>query len=231
MKTGLRSHTPTCFSVCPCDLFMVIAKAILTGNWRLCHSKGNSFGLGMNVILGMSTERPVSTILHCRSLLSIHLSNINRVPLQRPWRGLILRNSMRGTPCFRQRRCCGNPLGLSLLRYSVLNLKISSGFSRVSALASFIPSSGKKSYITSLMVSTSLLVGANIVLPCSQPGDDMFFFKLGKTSLQNFFIDRSSFLVSSFEFGLILMTIFSGILTPTVMPLPILNVTLNLGQS
>ena len=58
----------------PFDLLMEIANEILTWNCLLCHSKGYSFNLGIKVILGMRTTRPVSTIPHWRSLLSRHLS-------------------------------------------------------------------------------------------------------------------------------------------------------------
>ena len=109
VKTWLRSHTLACLRVWPWDLLIVIANAVLTGNWRRCHSNGYSLNLGMNLILGIRTIRP---ILHWSSLLSIHLSNINRVPLQRLWRGLMFLSSISGMPCFRQSRCCGKPLGV-----------------------------------------------------------------------------------------------------------------------
>ena len=69
VKTGDRSQTPTCFSVCPCDLLMVVAKAIRTGNWRLAQSKGKLPGSGMNLIRGIRTSLSVPANLHTRSLL------------------------------------------------------------------------------------------------------------------------------------------------------------------
>jgi len=51
----------------PCDLLMVIAKAGLTGNCLLCHSKGNSLALGKKIILGMKTILVVPASRHCRT--------------------------------------------------------------------------------------------------------------------------------------------------------------------
>ena len=47
VKTGDRSQTPTVVSVCPCDLLMVVAKAVRTGNCRLAQSKVKSPASGM----------------------------------------------------------------------------------------------------------------------------------------------------------------------------------------
>ena len=52
----------------PCDLLMVIAKAGLTGNCLLCHSKGNSLALGKKMILGMKTILEVPASRHCSTL-------------------------------------------------------------------------------------------------------------------------------------------------------------------
>ena len=62
------------YSILPCDLLMVMAKAGLTGNCLLCQVKGYSPTLGFKPTLGMSTLLPVSATMHTRTLLSRALS-------------------------------------------------------------------------------------------------------------------------------------------------------------
>ena len=62
------------YSIIPCDLLMVMAKAGLTGNCLLCQWKGYSPTLGMKLILGIRTSLPVSATVHLRTLLSSALS-------------------------------------------------------------------------------------------------------------------------------------------------------------
>ena len=128
----------------------------MTGNCLRCHSNGYSPGLGMNVILGISTTRSEPTILHSSSLLLIARWNIRRVPLQRPCRGFIFLSSISGIPGLRSSMCWGNPFGFNVFKYSVLNRKASAGFSNVSALLSLTPVSGRLPCITLFIVSTSL---------------------------------------------------------------------------
>ena len=154
---------------------MVDANAGLTGNCLRCHSNGYSPGFGMNVILGIRTILPDSTIVHCNSLLSMALSNLSRVPLHRPCLGLMFLRSINGILGFKVRLCCGNPFGRRVFRYSVLNLKASLGLERLSALLILTPSPGNQSCIMSLSVSTSLFVGARMDLPSSHPGVAMFW--------------------------------------------------------
>ena len=134
-----------------------------------------------------------------------------RVPLHRPWRGLMLRSNIRGIPGLRLRRCCGNPFGLRVFRYSILNRKQSAGFSSVSALCNFIPFPGSRPCTTSFRESTYLLAGAKIVRPSSQPFSFMFVSKFGNITLQNCFIELSSFLGEFFVFIFISVVISVGI--------------------
>ena len=53
VKTGVRKFTPTYFSDCPCDLFIVIAKASLTGNCLHENLDPNPSSGPYNVIHGM----------------------------------------------------------------------------------------------------------------------------------------------------------------------------------
>ena len=66
--------------------------------------------------------------------------------------------------------CWGNPFGFNVFKYSVLNRKVSAGFSKESALLSLIPVPGRLACIMSFILSTSLLVGARMARPSNQPG-------------------------------------------------------------
>ena len=92
-------------------------------------------------------------------------------------------------PGLRFKMCWGKPFGFSVFRYSVLNLKASSGFSRVSALSSLTPAFGNQSWITSLRASTSLFVGARNVRPSNHPGDHLLWNK--DTSIQIYTVSNA----------------------------------------
>ena len=59
LKTGRGRKRPARSSDWPCDLFMVIAKATRTGNWRRRSVKGKRESEGWMVMRGMVALRPM----------------------------------------------------------------------------------------------------------------------------------------------------------------------------
>jgi len=95
--------------VFPCDLFMVIAKLSLTGNYFLLSTKGSpELAFVFNLIMGKNA--PFSALLPVR----ISTSNIflnkprhnNRVPLHRPYLGSMFHNNIKNAPFFTFKICC-----------------------------------------------------------------------------------------------------------------------------
>ena len=70
---------------------------------------------------GMNARCPLwSPVITVASMTrSEQRSTNNRVPLQSPFERSKLRSSVIGAPIFNCRRCGGQPLGSSLLRYSI----------------------------------------------------------------------------------------------------------------
>ena len=119
------NQTPDLWRVWPWDLLIVIAKATLTGNVRLLHSKGNSLSLGLRLILGIKTVLFLCsppTILHSRRWFQCNFWKINRVPLQRPILEFKFLIRMRGIPGMIKSLWCGKPVGEREFRYSLLYL-------------------------------------------------------------------------------------------------------------
>ena len=96
--------------VCPCDLFMVIAKLSLTGNCFLLCTKGSpELAFVFNLIQGKNAL--FSALLHVR----ISTSNIflnkpwhnNHVPLHKLYLGSMFRNNIKGAPFFTFKICGG----------------------------------------------------------------------------------------------------------------------------
>jgi hypothetical protein len=110
-KTGSGRYTPTIGIVCPCALFIVIAKFSLIGNY-LNGSVTSSDG--ERGILRRKTRLPTCwpfTISASIELLPKPLTT-NRVPLQRPLCGSRLRSRITGQFFFILSILGGKPLGV-----------------------------------------------------------------------------------------------------------------------
>ena len=93
---------PTKSRVCPCALFVDIAKHGLTDNCRLLRVNGNSVSDGAMVILGMSTQLPLFTPLAISTSMTFspRCNTISHVPFLNPPAQPALRfcNRMTGAP-------------------------------------------------------------------------------------------------------------------------------------
>ena len=95
---------PTKSNVCPCALFVDIAKQGLTGNCLLLNVNGKSVSDGAMVILGNRTHFPLQTPLAISaSKTSPSFKIISRVPFRNPFPGPALRflNRLTGAPTLR----------------------------------------------------------------------------------------------------------------------------------
>ena len=114
------------------------------GKRRLQHRKGNYPSSGVNVILCIG----MAAMVHHNSLLVIVVSNIILVPLQKPSLVLVLRGSINDISGFIMMWWRVKPFGSRVLRYSILERKVSSGYSMKSALLSLMAISDSISFGT-----------------------------------------------------------------------------------
>ena len=104
--------THSSFSVWPCDLFIVIAKHGLTGNWTLLNWNDSSLSDGIKGILSIMSTSPVNGL--CEILASMRLAvpffMIHCVPFI-SLGGSSDRKRMIGQPFLSVSSCGGRPLG------------------------------------------------------------------------------------------------------------------------
>ena len=136
----------------------------------------------MNLILGMRTFLSEDGNLQTNSLFSNTFSKISIVPLQCPSFGLMFRRSIIIIPFLSDMTCLGKPLGQRVLIYSTLKCMISLQSSSESALLRLLVVPGTQFCKMSFRASTSLLVGAKIVLPSNHFGFWIFMLRFGKFS-------------------------------------------------
>jgi hypothetical protein len=85
--------------VCLCDLFMVIVKLSITGNYFLLSTKGSpELAFVFNLILGKNAFFPVLLLVRISaSNISLNKPRHNNcVPLHRPYLGSLFRNNIKG---------------------------------------------------------------------------------------------------------------------------------------
>ena len=112
-KTSSCRYIPARLRVWPCDLFIVIANATWTGNWRLRNGISEGSPPGIKVTRGSKTILPtcVPVSISQRNALPA-CSKRSLVPFSSPRRMLMFRKSNRGHPVFSRNWCTGKPLGV-----------------------------------------------------------------------------------------------------------------------
>ena len=134
---------PTKSRVCPCALFVDIAKHGLTGNCHLLSVKGNSVSNGAIVICGISTHFPLFVPLATSTseTFSPRFNTISHVPFLNPPPGPPLRFCSRitGVPHFSVIECGGIPGSVMELRKSVGYVLSKSPSASVSQISMFFP--------------------------------------------------------------------------------------------
>ena len=109
---------PPVFNVCPCDLFIVIAKDSLTGNCSLLNGIVESEGIKR--MRGINTLSPAYCPVQIVASITFGQSRVtvNFVPLH-SFGASMLRRSMIGAPSFRAKVYAGRPGEFSESRTSV----------------------------------------------------------------------------------------------------------------
>ena len=152
--------------VCPCTLFVVIAKHGLTGNCLLFRVKGNSVSDGAKVILGINTHFPLLTPLAISTsrTLSPSFKITNHVPFLNPFPGPALRfySKITGAPAFRVIEWGGIPDGVTKFKKSIGYVLFKSPSAIESPDRCVLPSPGNFFMTISFILSTFSFFGVSI---------------------------------------------------------------------
>ena len=185
--------------VWPCALLEVMAKARRTGNCFLFIWKGKMLSEGIFAILGMNIYFPSRdpNAIVASMMWSCRRSMTYRVPLQWPFTGSRLRNSM-VMLCFLSRNMCGRiPEGHNVLKNSI---GYWCSFSSTESLLLYtLTSPGNMLIIMLLMASTSLLVWQMIERDDSQAESVQLFSIPPKTKSRSSFSFCYSHVIWKFD--------------------------------